>query len=57
MAALEEKSYENTILDFNIECWLDKLGDATFPTEFLEITADDAKMFMDAFKEHEEKQT
>jgi len=55
--ALDESKYEHTILDFNIERWLDLLGDATFATQFLSVSVEDARLFMSAFEAHESKRS
>jgi len=47
---MDEKTYHNTILDFNIEHWYEALAGVTPYTEFVEISIDDAKLFMSAYE-------
>eukprot|EP01126_Amoeba_proteus_P036750 TRINITY_DN3755_c0_g1_i26.p1 TRINITY_DN3755_c0_g1~~TRINITY_DN3755_c0_g1_i26.p1 ORF type:complete len:389 (-),score=68.60 TRINITY_DN3755_c0_g1_i26:71-1237(-) len=52
---LDENVYHNTILDFNIEAWVDVLGDDTTPhTEYLPIDLECARKFLQAYEILEE---
>lgn len=43
-------TYQNRVLDANIERWVDCLGGATFPSYFLPLTTAHARMFVDAYE-------
>jgi len=43
-------TYQNSVLDANIEKWIDALGDNTFPSAFLPLTEAHAQMFVDAYE-------
>ena len=43
--------YQSQVLDINVEEWYDLIKDETFYTEFVPITIDDAKVFLQAYEE------
>eukprot|EP00455_Lapot_gusevi_P046612 TRINITY_DN615_c0_g2_i1.p1 TRINITY_DN615_c0_g2~~TRINITY_DN615_c0_g2_i1.p1 ORF type:complete len:356 (-),score=134.55 TRINITY_DN615_c0_g2_i1:205-1272(-) len=46
-------AYQNVVLDFNIEHWLDLISDVTFATRFVPITMEHAQFFIDAYQQLE----
>jgi hypothetical protein len=42
--------YQNSVLDANIEQWVELLGDVTFPTATTPLTQAHAQMFIDAYE-------
>eukprot|EP01112_Ceratiomyxa_fruticulosa_P017136 TRINITY_DN5282_c0_g2_i1.p1 TRINITY_DN5282_c0_g2~~TRINITY_DN5282_c0_g2_i1.p1 ORF type:complete len:357 (-),score=78.99 TRINITY_DN5282_c0_g2_i1:90-1160(-) len=48
--------YQDTVIDSNIEYWIDALGDLTFHTEFYPLSKEDAQTFIDCYAVTEQKQ-
>jgi len=51
--------YESRVLNTNIEEWIDLIPDHTFETKFLELSIEDAQLFISSYKilEEEKKRT
>ncbi|XP_005103157.1 cell division cycle protein 123 homolog [Aplysia californica] len=46
----EINAYQESVLDANMEEWLQYLKDFTFPSEFVPITIDEANMFVNVYR-------
>jgi len=48
--------YQDTVIDCNMEYFLEILGELTFPTDFYPLTQEDAQTFIDCYELFEKKQ-
>eukprot|EP00455_Lapot_gusevi_P009699 TRINITY_DN14358_c0_g1_i3.p1 TRINITY_DN14358_c0_g1~~TRINITY_DN14358_c0_g1_i3.p1 ORF type:complete len:344 (-),score=101.32 TRINITY_DN14358_c0_g1_i3:104-1135(-) len=46
----EVAAYQQTVLDVNIEAWVELLGELTFPTHFLPLSHGDMAVLIDAYE-------
>ena len=49
LSTVEVSNYKRSVLDCNIECWYHIIKDFTFPTNFCQLTLDDAKLFIEIY--------